>query len=72
MEEAKISTDKEKVDYFSNHLVNLSVLARKTSGDVFTFEYDFDESKKNKIMADKTNTNRFKIHPALYPFLEIQ
>lgn len=72
MRESKISTEKEKVDYFADHLVNLSVLAREINPDVFAFEYDFDESKKNKKMADKITNNRYKIHPALHPFLEIQ
>ncbi|MEM7551891.1 MAG: hypothetical protein AAF363_19575 [Bacteroidota bacterium] len=72
MSESKISTAKEKVDYFSDHLVNLSVLAREINPDVFAFEADFDESKKNKKMAEKIKGNRYKIHPALHPFLEIQ
>lgn len=68
MAEAKISVDVDKVNYFTDHLVNLSVIAREIKPNLFAFEYDFDESRKNKIMADKLNTSRYKIHPALYPF----
>lgn len=71
MSEAQIATDEDKIEYFSNHLVNLSVLAREINENEFAFEYDFDESKKNKKMADRINSARYKIHPALYPFLEI-
>lgn len=62
----------EKVDYFIDHLVALSILAREISTDKFIFEYDLNVSKRNKIFASKTPSQRFKIHNALLPVLELR
>lgn len=56
---------------FSSHLVRLSILGREISENNFVFEYDFEESKKNLLLSEKLDSRRFKIHLALYPFLEI-
>ena len=61
----------EENESFTDHLVSLSILGREVKTGIFEFEYEFDTSKKNKILAKKLNTNQFQIHPALYPYLEI-
>ncbi|MDW3208449.1 MAG: hypothetical protein R8N23_01180 [Reichenbachiella sp.] len=72
MEEAKIQLSPEKNKDFINHLVSLSVIGREIRQNEYAFEFDFDESKKNYLMSQKLGTDNFKIHPALYPFLEIK
>lgn len=71
MIESKIPFDSESKYDFISHLVRLSVIGREISKDNFIFEYDFEDSKKNLLLANKLSSKRYKIHPSLYPFLEI-
>jgi Cdc6-like AAA superfamily ATPase len=68
---AEIDPNVVSPEEFSSHLVRLSILGREVSEGIFNFEYDFEESIKFFALSKKLNSNKFKIHPALYPFLEI-
>lgn len=71
MNEAGIDTAEEKTTNFIDHLISMTIIGREIGNNNFVFEHDFDASKKHQIMADKLHTMRYKIHPALYPYLEI-
>ncbi|UOB17494.1 P-loop ATPase, Sll1717 family [Abyssalbus ytuae] len=71
MTNAKIlNHDSDDLDRFIDHLVNLTIIGRETEKGKFSFEYDVDNAKKIKILSKKLDSNRFKIHPALVPYLE--
>jgi hypothetical protein len=65
-----ISIENRNVDKFIAHLCGLSFLGRETRSLHFEFEFDFDSDEKNLILANKLNSNRFKIHNAFIPYLE--
>ncbi|EMS84712.1 P-loop ATPase, Sll1717 family [Leptospira noguchii] len=64
-------TDKYSVDDFINNLTLLSILGRETRLDQFTYSYEMENDKKSKMLAEKLNTDRFQIHRALIPALEL-
>lgn len=55
---------------FIDHLVALSIFGREVKKNIFYFDYEFDSSEKNKALASKYNSDRFKIHDAFVPYLE--
>ena len=63
------STDKE--NYFINHLTSLTIIGREIKESTFEYEYEFDSDIKIKALAEKFNSNRFKVHNALIPYLEM-
>ncbi|CAH0994409.1 hypothetical protein EMA8858_00518 [Emticicia aquatica] len=72
LSEAKIdSKDLNYVERFIDHLVSLSILGRETNIDNFEFEFEFDLDRKNKVLNSRLQNRRFKIHPVLYPYLDI-
>ena len=62
----------DDVEKFIDNLVDLTILGREIRENEFEFEYDVEKFKKIKIMAKKLNSNRYKIHNALLPFLECE
>lgn len=62
------ATDVDK-EHFIDHLVALSILGRETGTDSFVFDYTLENNKKNKSLARKLGSKRFKIHDALVPAL---
>jgi hypothetical protein len=66
----KAGIENLQLDKFSDHLVSLSVLGREVADNKFDFEYEFDGDKKLKTLAGKFNSNRFRLHEALVPYLE--
>lgn len=58
------------VDYFISHLVSLSIVGRETHTNEFSFDYDFDNSKINRVLAEKLNSDRYKIHNAFAYYLD--
>jgi len=66
-----IDINHEPLEVFVDHLVSLSILGREIKNDDFRFEYDMDNTEKVKILALKLDSKRLKIHPSLYPYLEI-
>ena len=60
----------EEIDSIIDHLVDLTIIGREIKDDEFEFEFDLENSKKLKVMAEKKGTNRFLIHEALVPYLE--
>jgi hypothetical protein len=71
MTRASIDTSSEdKIESFIDTLVDLTIIGREIKQGEFEFEYDFDISKKLKVLSKKLNTNRFRIHNALIPYLE--
>lgn len=65
-----ISSDDLTVEYFIDRLVALSLLGREVRANDFEFVYDFETDEKNKMMANKLGTSRYKIHNAFVPYLE--
>jgi hypothetical protein len=62
----------EDVEKFIDNLVDLTILGREVRKNEFQFEYDVENFKKIKIMSKKLDSNRYKIHNALIPFLECE
>ena len=72
-EKAKIIfNDDNSKEKFIDHLVALSVLGRETKTGEFSFNYDLENDRKSKILANKLGTNNFSIHNALIPALKLQ
>jgi hypothetical protein len=70
--DAKINFENEAAeDNFIDHLVALSILGREIKNGEFIFNYDLENDRISKILANKLGTNNFKIHNALIPALEI-
>jgi hypothetical protein len=70
MTTANIPTDNENVQYFIDFLCSLSFIGREVRKNEFEYQYDPTSSLKIKILSDKLNSQRFKIHNAFIPFLE--
>jgi hypothetical protein len=64
-----ILKDECHIDKFIDHLVTLSVLGRETEDNQFSFKYDFENDRRNKILAKKLGTKRYQINNALVPAL---
>lgn len=64
-------TDKYSVEDFINNLILLSILGRETQLNQFTYSYEMENDKKSRMLAEKLNSNRFQIHRALIPALEL-
>jgi hypothetical protein len=50
--------------------VSLTLLGREVREETFEFVYDFEADDKNKILAKKLGSKRYKIHNAFASFLE--
>lgn len=70
MRNTGLSTTDEDVEKFIDHLVDLTILGREVKDQVFEYEYDVDNFKKIKMLAQKLNSRKYKIHNALIPYLE--
>ena len=70
MKNTGLSITDEDVEKFIDHLVDLTILGREVKNQVFEYEYDVDNFKKIKMLAQKLNSKRYKIHNALIPYLE--
>jgi hypothetical protein len=70
MIKSDISTDNNYTDNFISHLCGLSFIGRETRPLHFEYEFDFDSDDKNVVLANKLNSNRYKIHNAFIPYLE--
>ncbi|MFA6247620.1 MAG: hypothetical protein WC615_11815 [Mucilaginibacter sp.] len=68
MEKSEI--DISDVPKFIDHLVSLSILGRETKPNNFEYEFEFDSDIKIKVLSEKLNTKRYKIHEAFVPYLE--
>jgi hypothetical protein len=62
----------DEIDRFIDYLVSISVIGRETKPNEFEYEYDFDSKDRLKILAMRLDTNRFRIHNALVPYLRCQ
>ncbi|MFZ7115805.1 MAG: P-loop ATPase, Sll1717 family [Bacteroidota bacterium] len=72
MKKAKINTSEEiQIENFIDHLVSLTIIGREIGESLFQFEYDSEKSKKIKVQSEHLKSNRYKIHPAFHPYLEI-
>lgn len=67
-----IAMEEDEIEKFIDNLVDLTILGREVNENNFEFEYNVDKSKIIKVRAIKYGSNRFKIHNALHPFLEIE
>lgn len=70
MKESGISAEQYSIDKFIDHLCSLSFLGRETKPSNFEFEFDPSQYDKNKALADKFDSKRYKIHNAFMPYLE--
>lgn len=71
MGEAKIEIKSaENLEYFIDRLTSLSFIGREIKANGFQFVYDFETDEKNRLMALKFGSNRFRIHNAFVPYLE--
>lgn len=71
MKKVNIPTDtEEKIDGFIDYLVSISIFGREISLNQFQYEYDTENKNKIKVLANKYNSNRFRIHNALLTYLE--
>lgn len=66
----KSNIDNTNVEKFIDHLVSLSILGREIKPNQFEYEFEFDSDIKIKVLSEKLNTNRFKIHDAFIPYLD--
>jgi len=67
--DSKLPESEEFLDYLIEHLSTLSILGKETSPNEFEFEYAFDSKKIINAKARKLNSNRYRIHNSLVPFL---
>ncbi len=65
------SSSNKTVEQFIDHLSDLSILGRETGVNNYIFDYELEESKKIKHLAEKFGSNNYLIHPALIPYLEL-
>jgi len=70
MKKAELSTENDFVDYFISHLCSLSFIGRETRSYEYQYEYEFEIDNKIQILAEKLNSNNYKIHNAFIPYLE--
>ncbi|MEH2250388.1 hypothetical protein [Nostoc sp.] len=66
----KISNFNVKVSEALYLDVSISIFGREISLNQFQYEYDTENKNKIKVLANKYNSNRFRIHNALLPYLE--
>lgn len=72
MQLSDISTDSnENIEYFIDRLISLTIIGCETKPNHFEFLYDFEVEEKNKTLARKLGTDRYRIHNAFVPYLEI-
>lgn len=62
----------EEENSFLDHLTSLTIVGREVKESVFEYEYEFDSDIKIKALSDKLATNRYKVHNALVPYLEMR
>lgn len=70
MEDSAIPCNEAEIEYFINFLCSLSFIGREVRENEFVYQYDMGLHIKIKILSDKLNSQRFKIHNAFIPFLE--
>jgi nucleoside 2-deoxyribosyltransferase len=70
MIKSEIPNENNYIDDFITHLCGLSFLGREIKPFEFAFEFDFDSDEKNVTLANRLNSNRYKIHNAFIPYLE--
>ncbi len=58
------------VNKFIDHLCSMSFIGRETRPSHFSYDYDFDNIEKIKVLASKLGVQRFKVHNAFVPYLE--
>lgn len=62
--------EQSDLDKMIDNLVELTILGREVGENQFMYEYDVDNFKKIKKLAEKYGSKRFRLHNALVPFLE--
>jgi lipid A disaccharide synthetase len=67
---SNISVDDILVDAFIEQVCSVTFIGREVRQSEFEYEYDFENSDKIVAMANKFNSQRFKIHNAFIPYLE--
>jgi hypothetical protein len=59
------------VDYFIDHLFKLSIIGKEVSKGDFRFYYGYEDLTKIDVQFRNYGSNKYLIHPAFYPFFEI-
>jgi Cdc6-like AAA superfamily ATPase len=70
--DAQLSESEERLDYLIEHLSTLSILGKEVSKNKFQFEYAFDSKDVINAKSRKLNSERYKIHNALVPYLALE
>ena len=68
---AKLPDSEDFFDRFIEDLASLSILGKETRENSFEFEYDLDNKDIINVKSRKLNSNRYKIHNALVPYLDL-
>lgn len=71
MSAANLPHSEEKLDYLIEHLSSLSLLGKEVKENIFEFEYAFDSKDIINVKAKRLGSDRYKIHNALVPLLEL-
>ncbi|RYM34592.1 hypothetical protein ERX46_04245 [Brumimicrobium glaciale] len=70
MKNVNFNIDENKIDEFIDHLVNLTIIGREIKVDKYGYEHDVDKAKKLKVLANKVQNGKYRVHNALVPYLE--
>ncbi|PSB40988.1 hypothetical protein C7B77_27790 [Chamaesiphon polymorphus CCALA 037] len=71
MSAANLPDSEEHLDYLIEHLSSLSLLGKEVKENMFEFEYAFDSKDIINVKAKRLGSDRYKIHNALVPLLEL-
>ncbi len=75
MSDMNLSQSEENLDKLLDklieHLSTLSIIGKEVSKDDFEFEYAFDSKDIINAKSKKLGSNRYKIHNALVPYLNL-
>ncbi len=69
--DANLSDSEEFLDYLIEHLSSLSILGKEVRENQFEFEYAFNNKGLINARSKKLNSQRYKVHNALVPLLNL-
>lgn len=71
MSDIDFSQSEENLDKLIEHLSTLSIIGKEIYKDNFEFEYAFDSKDIINAKSRKLGSNRYKLHNALVPYLNL-
>ncbi|BAS60082.1 hypothetical protein NIES2135_67240 (plasmid) [Leptolyngbya boryana NIES-2135] len=69
--DANLPDSEEFLDNLIEHLATLSIVGKEVAENQFEFEYAFDSKDLINAKSRRVNSNRYKIHNALVPLLDL-